>query len=1053
MEIFALVGNAAKELFDYNRENYQFDADQQLTRELLRLDMQIKRLELFREDIRDLVELTVGKMEMYHLVGALFLEKTVALYCEGRIKEQMPPFMLALYYLSVAGSFAFLVLAVWLSMYASISSHSFGVRLLTRYVRLPIPGAGQLNSLNARLTDFESQGKQMLRVPFIGKKQQWLFRQEQPQPPSAEGGGQQGHSEPRGVVPPMPAHGPLEDHLGRGEVPLGAEERLMEATSQLPGKHVQLYRRLQITWQCYDAYARVSMALGANQILLAFTFYLIDVTLIQFKAPSATYACIFAFQFAALCLCYIDICKLGVLPILGMQALPTAACFIASIEAHHVAYQATEGQDFDPDYVYRFSPLCFFLIAFWFEMLLRTSWPSNDDASLPRKFRAVLFLDVFEDAEVDISKWENQLPGMLFDGEGGRQRSSKPPFTRKQARDTYEALFSAHAALRRWEAVTAGMSAEQMQEVARLRNEVKLWQAAFNGEAADRARRRGIQDVPVPFEIDDRPWQELSEQEQQEDPHSGSLVGPFRCSDGRGISTFYFNVESGDTGSFVYQIQEGTTVLELSRVSELVAFGEEQVRALLGSDGAVAGQMSAGSSTSMDSDAVSSEESDASRPRAASSFSIRGGFNVLHAATTGRRSNATKRDAAPNIPPRMPWRILRLIIRALQVAWIVMGVDYLLEVLGILRFDYQIYTEVEERRLQGTRGIWGFEEVEAAFPQGDWFRPKVMSCLPGANESDVTRILVGTPQDLYSATTFAVAVDAGRNDRPGPSRVEFELLPEHVFPRGAVAVCGPPPEGCLMATLEENGSAVAVWQHGAPRSGATVLPLESSRPWKLLAGAVMRCVALRGMDLNAGEAGAAAGAGWCLLLAGWDGTRLPVAVVALPGDPATPPRSGRVLPTFDVPLRLPQSARNANGEVRKEAEAAEAARLFRLKFVERQPPVRPLANASKVCPQPKSIVGLQPPVLALHVDMLSGRLWALLATGALQAWNLAPPRSLGRWHPWPSSRQSTFKPTAFCSTPGGQLHALGHSSRTGPRWYRTWVPADLDGLGGASRPG
>ena len=41
--------------------------------------------------------------------------------------------------------------------------------------------------------------------------------------------------------------------------------------SQVPqgtlNKHVDLFRRLQCKWQCFDAYARVCMALGANQHL------------------------------------------------------------------------------------------------------------------------------------------------------------------------------------------------------------------------------------------------------------------------------------------------------------------------------------------------------------------------------------------------------------------------------------------------------------------------------------------------------------------------------------------------------------------------------------------------------------------------------------------------------------------------------------------------------------------------------------------------------------------------------------------------------------------
>lgn len=40
------------------------------------------------------------------------------------------------------------------------------VQQLCRFVRLPIPGCTELNLLNARYSDFEGQGVQMLRVPF-----------------------------------------------------------------------------------------------------------------------------------------------------------------------------------------------------------------------------------------------------------------------------------------------------------------------------------------------------------------------------------------------------------------------------------------------------------------------------------------------------------------------------------------------------------------------------------------------------------------------------------------------------------------------------------------------------------------------------------------------------------------------------------------------------------------------------------------------------------------------------------------------------------------------
>lgn len=74
----------------------------------------------------------------------------------------MPPFLLSFYYVSQGCSAVYLLFAVWLSMHASVSSHSYSTRLLTRFVRLPIPGSEQINVLNARYADFEKQGRQRL---------------------------------------------------------------------------------------------------------------------------------------------------------------------------------------------------------------------------------------------------------------------------------------------------------------------------------------------------------------------------------------------------------------------------------------------------------------------------------------------------------------------------------------------------------------------------------------------------------------------------------------------------------------------------------------------------------------------------------------------------------------------------------------------------------------------------------------------------------------------------------------------------------------------------
>lgn len=53
-----------------------------------------------------------------------------------------------------------------------------------------------------------------------------------------------------------------------------------------PERHVQLFRQLQAKWQCYDAYCRVCMGLGVNQILQGLSYYCICHTLVENRSPT-----------------------------------------------------------------------------------------------------------------------------------------------------------------------------------------------------------------------------------------------------------------------------------------------------------------------------------------------------------------------------------------------------------------------------------------------------------------------------------------------------------------------------------------------------------------------------------------------------------------------------------------------------------------------------------------------------------------------------------------------------------------------------------------------
>ncbi|CAE7777904.1 FCPE [Symbiodinium sp. CCMP2456] len=377
MELMAAMGLAGTEVFRYNRENFEFDQEQRFSRDEVRVKMQVELFNLFREDIRDLVEMTTSKMNLYHLVGALFIKMICIYFCEGFFEEGLPPFLLCYYYVSQGSSVVYLIMAVWLSMHASVTSHSYATRVLTRFIRLPIPGSSQLNVLNARFADFERQGRQMLRIPFLNKaNNKW---QDRPQ------------LEAQREAP--------SDNLGDGIWAYGGlmkldvagyEEDIMKAVHHRTQRHIQLFRRLQALWQCYDAYARVCMSLGVRMMLQGISYYLLGICWVQINAPYVAAACVVVFQFLALNLAALDIHGVNDLSLIG--ALPS----LCAIMALACAQRTTLGE-LDSEQVYVLTLIMYPMEVLWFEMLHWLASPMGDAGFLPRQFKSVLFMDVFSD--------------------------------------------------------------------------------------------------------------------------------------------------------------------------------------------------------------------------------------------------------------------------------------------------------------------------------------------------------------------------------------------------------------------------------------------------------------------------------------------------------------------------------------------------------------------------------------------------------------------------------------------------------------------------------
>ena len=72
---------------------------------------------------------------------------------------------------SIGSSMMYLFLSVWFAVHASVVAQMFSARILTQWLRLPIPGPEQIDAGAPKLEEFEkAPAKQILRVPVISSK-------------------------------------------------------------------------------------------------------------------------------------------------------------------------------------------------------------------------------------------------------------------------------------------------------------------------------------------------------------------------------------------------------------------------------------------------------------------------------------------------------------------------------------------------------------------------------------------------------------------------------------------------------------------------------------------------------------------------------------------------------------------------------------------------------------------------------------------------------------------------------------------------------------------
>lgn len=369
------VFGAVKGLFEYNRENFIFDRTLNQQRVYQIQKMRVAQVKLYRDDLKDLFSLTIRKMDSYLILNALLLLFTGGLFYEGRLPLGTPAWLLWLWTMSLGSAFFFLSLSIWFAIHASITAQTFQVRLLTQWLRLPIPSADDIHAVSGGVTDFEeTRARDMLRVP--------------------------------GVTNKGDAFGCFEKYP---DVPNALLKSDLVQDYTLFVEHFYLFRDLQKHWQGFDAYARIGMVVGTNMLLSALSYMSLAYFLMSFKNVSGL---VFPFILTGFQLIHLgmNLRNLTVTEKASIFFLVTIPILLASIAGlHSVIKKSTFFGDI-------LSPVMFAASGLWIVFLVLLG--SEDDGGLPCRFVTIASIDVLG-LDEDDARFNALSPTARRSGETG----------------------------------------------------------------------------------------------------------------------------------------------------------------------------------------------------------------------------------------------------------------------------------------------------------------------------------------------------------------------------------------------------------------------------------------------------------------------------------------------------------------------------------------------------------------------------------------------------------------------------------------------------------
>jgi len=132
---FAGIYNWASGVYSYNRDAWMTDIQVEQAHHYQKDNLQIQMQAMRRDEVRDLVNSDINRINSSLLVATLILSLAGEMLFEGQIPTDCPPFVLNAYMLCLGSAVFYLTLSILSGIIASNTAYRKAARLLVHYIR------------------------------------------------------------------------------------------------------------------------------------------------------------------------------------------------------------------------------------------------------------------------------------------------------------------------------------------------------------------------------------------------------------------------------------------------------------------------------------------------------------------------------------------------------------------------------------------------------------------------------------------------------------------------------------------------------------------------------------------------------------------------------------------------------------------------------------------------------------------------------------------------------------------------------------------------------